>query len=125
MTFNNTYSSLDAWVSSVVTADYIDVVEDYVYLGTKFNYNGNFQKAMAKQKLQAKKAYFSMLTKFKKHNLEADVFIDLVEKLVIQTLLYGSEIWGFCNLEQLQVFLNDIMKKYLRLRKNTPMCMIN
>ena len=46
---------------------------------------------MAKQKLQAKKAYFSMLTKVKKHNLEADVFIDLVEKLVIPSLWYGQK----------------------------------
>ena len=103
----------------------IDVVEDYVYLGTKFNFNGLFHKAMSKQVLQAKKSYFSMLTKVKKHNLEADVFIDLVETLIIPRLLYGSEIWGFYKLEQPQVFLNDIMKKYLRLRKNTPMCMIN
>ena len=33
----------------------IDVVEDYVYLGTTFNFNGKFHKAMAKQVLQAKK----------------------------------------------------------------------
>ena len=45
-----------------------------------------------------------MLTKVKKHNLEADVFIDLVETLIIPRLLYGSEIWGFCELDQPQVF---------------------
>ena len=33
----------------------IDIVDDYVYLGTKFNYNGKFEKAKAKQALQAKK----------------------------------------------------------------------
>ena len=53
----------------------IDVVEDYVYLGTTFNFNGKFHKAMARQVLQAKKAYYSMLTKVKKHNLDVDVFI--------------------------------------------------
>ena len=103
----------------------IDVVEDYVYLGTTFNFNGKFHKAMAKQVLQAKKSYYSMLTKVKKHNLDVDVFIDLVEKLVIPTLLYGSEIWGFGDLKQLQTFLNKIMRRFLRLHKSTPMCMIN
>ena len=103
----------------------IDVVDDYVYLGTKFNFNGKFHKAMAKQILQAKKAYYSLLTKVKKHNLDADVFIDLVEKLVIPTLLYGSEIWGFGDLKYLQICLNNIMRKYLRLHKTTPMCMVN
>ena len=34
----------------------IDVVDDYVYLGITFNYNGNFKKAKVKQMLQAKKA---------------------------------------------------------------------
>ena len=66
-----------------------------------------------------------MLTKVKKHNLDADVFIDLVEKLVIPTLLYGSEIWGHGDLKQLQTFLNKIMRRFLRLHKSTPMCMIN
>ena len=103
----------------------IDVVEDYVYLGTTFNFNGKFHKAMAKQVLQAKKSYYSMLTKVKKHNLDVDVFIDLVEKLVIPTLLYGSEIWGHGDLKQLQTFLNKIMRRFLRLHKSTPMCMIN
>ena len=103
----------------------IDVVEDYVYLGTTFNFNGKFHKAMAKQVLQAKKAYYSMQAKVKKHNLDVDVFIDLVERLVIPTLLFGSEIWGFGDLKQLQVFLNYIMRRYLRLHKSTPMCMIN
>ena len=36
----------------------IDVVDDYVYLGTTFNYNGTFNKAKAKQVLQAKKSQF-------------------------------------------------------------------
>ena len=103
----------------------IDVVDDYVYLGTTFNFNGKFHKARAKQVLQAKKSYYSMLTKVKKHNLDVDVFIDLVEKLVIPTLLYGSEIWGYGDLKHLQTFLNKIMRRFLRLHKSTPMCMIN
>lgn len=35
----------------------IDVVEDYIYLGTKFKYHGTFHKAKAKQALQAKKGH--------------------------------------------------------------------
>ena len=38
----------------------INIVEDYVYLGTTFNYNGKFNKAKAKQVLQAIKANFSL-----------------------------------------------------------------
>ena len=43
----------------------IDVVRDYVYLGTKFNCDGRFHKAKTKHILQAKKAYYIVLTKVK------------------------------------------------------------
>ena len=52
----------------------VDVVEDYIYLGTKFNYNGKFYKAKAKQVLQARKATYSLLTKVRKLDLSVDVF---------------------------------------------------
>ena len=40
-------------------------------------------------------------------------------------LLYGSEIWGFENPKQLQTMVNNVMRKFLKLHKSTPMCMIN
>ena len=102
----------------------IDVVEDYVYLGTTFNYNGKFNKAKAKQVLQAKKATFSILTKVRQSNLSVGVFIDLFEKLTIPILLYGSEIWGYENTKQVQVMCNNVMRKFLKLHKSTSMCML-
>ena len=89
----------------------VEVVDDYVYLGTTFNYNGNFNKAMAKQVLQAKKATFSVLTKVWKLNLDVDVFTELFERLCIPVLLYGSEIWGYENSNQLQVMCNNTLRK--------------
>ena len=73
-------------------SDTIDIVEDYVYLGTTFNYNGNFNKAKAKQVLQARKANFSLSAKTKELNLSTDTFTELFERLIIPVLLYGSEI---------------------------------
>ena len=75
----------------------INVVDDYVYLGTTFNYNGTFNKAKAKQALQAKKATFSLITKIKQLNLTFETSIELFERLIIPVLLYGSEIWGYEN----------------------------
>ena len=102
----------------------VDVVTDYVYLGTTFNYNGKFNKAKSKQVLQAKKATFSLLTKVRKLNLSADVFVELFERLVIPVLLYGSEIWGYEDLKQVQIMYNNAMRNFLRLHKNTSMCMV-
>ena len=103
----------------------IDVVDDYVYLGTTFNYNGTFNKAKAKQALQAKKATFSLITKIKQLNLTFETSIELFERLIIPVLLYGSEIWGYEDPKQLQIMNNNVMRKFLKLHKSTPMCMIN
>ena len=102
----------------------VDVVEDYVYLGTTFNYNGTFHKAKAKQVLQAKKANFSLITKVRQLNLSADTFTELFERLIIPILLYGSEIWGYENPRQLQIMCNNVMRKFLRLHKSTSTCML-
>ena len=50
---------------------HIEVVDDYVYLGCTFNYNGNFHKAIAKQVSQAKKAYYSLMEKTIKFKLRS------------------------------------------------------
>ena len=73
----------------------IDIVDDYVYLGTTFNFNGTFEKAKAKQALQAKKASYGLMSRIRQHNLTFEVSIELIEKLIIPILLYGSEIWGY------------------------------
>ena len=102
----------------------INVVEDYVYLGTTFNYNGKFNKAKAKQVLQAKKANFSLQAKTRELNLAVDTFTELFERLIIPVLLYGSEIWGYEDLNQLQVTCNNVMRRFLKLHKTTPMRML-
>ena len=38
--------------------DALEVVDDFVYLGVKFNYNGNFKKAISKQMTQARKTLY-------------------------------------------------------------------
>ena len=78
----------------------IDVGDDYVYLGTTFNYNGTFNKAKSKQALQAKKDTFSLITKIKQLNLTFETAVELFERLIIPVLLYGSEIWGYENPKQ-------------------------
>ena len=102
----------------------VDIVEDYVYLGTTFNYNGNFNKAKAKQVLQARKANFSLSAKTRELNLSVDTFTELFERLIIPVLLYGSEIWGYENLNHLQVMCNNVMRRFLKLHKTTPMNML-
>ena len=102
----------------------VEVVDNYVYLGTTFNYNGNFNKAKSKQVLQARKANFSLSAKTRELNLSVDTFTELFERLIIPVLLYGSEIWGYENLNHLQVMCNNVMRRFLKLHKTTPMNML-
>ena len=53
------------------------------------------------------------------------MFVELFEKVSIPVLLYGSEVWGYENTRQLQVIVNNVMKRTLRLNKSTSVCMIN
>ena len=82
----------------------VDVAYDYVYLGVTFNYKGTFTKAMEKQINQARKAMFIVLEKARILNLPFDVICELYEKCVIPVLLYGSEVWGFSNLRDVEIF---------------------
>ena len=102
----------------------IEVVSDYVYLGVKMNYNNNFAKAIRKQLDQGRKAQFSMLVKARKLDLPIDIQCKLFDSLVSPVLLYGCEIWGYQDIEMLEIFYRKFLKKILSLRPSTPSCMI-
>ena len=57
--------------------DNIEIVDDYVYLGTTLYSNGKMDKAINKQVMQARRALFSMLTKCKKLELPIDQNCDI------------------------------------------------
>ena len=102
----------------------IEIVDDYVYLGTTFNFNGKFNKAIDKQVTQAKRAMYSMLTKAKQLSLPLDIQCELIDQLVLPILVYGCEVWGFQKLDQIEVFFRKFLKYILKLNKSTPNCMV-
>jgi predicted DNA-binding protein YlxM (UPF0122 family) len=83
----------------------INVVDDYTYLGTTFNYNGRFCKAISKQVNQATRAMFALNTKAKKLSLPVDIQLELFECTLVPILLYGCEIWGLGDINHIEVFL--------------------
>ena len=82
----------------------LDVVDEHVYFGVKFNYNGNYKKMIAKQITQARNALYCMLKKARKLQLPIDIQCQLFDHLVLPILLYGSEVWGYEDLLQVEVF---------------------
>ena len=102
----------------------VEVVDDYIYLGVTFNYNGSFIKAMNKQVSQARKAMFAILQKSRQLYLPIDIVCELYERCVIPILLYGCEIWGFENLHCLEIFHRNFLRRILKSFNFTPNCML-
>ena len=77
-------------------------MEDYVYLGVIFRYNG-FKRAIDEQINQAQKAMFLMQEKVGIFTLPFDIVYELYDKCVIPVLLYGCEVWGSRNIRDVEI----------------------
>ena len=77
---------------------------------------------MEKQINQARKAMFIVLEKVRILNLPFDVICELYEKCVIPVLLYDSEVWGFSNLRDVEIFF--FLRLVLKTFKFTANCML-
>ena len=104
--------------------DHIEVVDDYTYLGTVFNFNGSFKKAIEKQINQGRRAYYALLSKIRKLQLPVDIAFELFNQLIVPILTYGCEVWGFMDLSQLEIFQRKFIKTVLHLNKCTPNAMV-
>ena len=102
----------------------IHVVEHYTYLGTIMNYNTRYSKAIHKQVTQSNRALFSLRSKQAKFQLPLDILFNFFDTLIIPILLYGSEIWGYEKLSEIDVFYKKIIKNSLKLNLQTADCMV-
>ena len=104
--------------------DSIQIVEDFDYLGIKFNYNNKVKKSINKQVTQARRAMFSLISKARKLNLPIDIQLELFDQLVRPILLYGCEVWAFGDISYVEKFYLKFCIQLLRLRTSTANCMI-
>ena len=102
----------------------IEIVDDFNYLGVKFNYNNKTKKTIAKQVTQARRAMFSLVSKARKLDLPIDIQLELFDQLVIPILLYGCEVWAFGDIADIETFYLRFCKQVLRLKTNTATCMV-
>ena len=66
-----------------IVIESIDVVDEYIYLGTTLNCNGSLKKTITKQISQAKGALFSLIAKAQRLNLPIDIVVELDDQLVL------------------------------------------
>lgn len=102
----------------------LDIVDSLTYLGIVFKFNGNFSDARKKLVEQSQKSLFSIFKKIRNHSIPVDVQLKLFDSLVEPILLYGSEVWGYENLEIIERVHLQFCKRILNLRPSTPNFMV-
>ena len=102
----------------------IDTDTDYCYLGVVFNFNGKFTKAIEERITLARKALFGLNSKAERLHLPPDIHIDLFNKMVLPICIYGCEVWGYANVEKLEIFFRKFLKRVLWVNKSTPNCIV-
>lgn len=102
----------------------LEVIDQYIYLGMLFNYDGTFYKTAEKQIQQATRAMYSLLTKARRLSLPLDITCELFDQTVLPVLTYACEVWGCGNLNSIEVFYRKFLKMILHLNASTPNCII-
>ena len=77
----------------------LEQVEDHIYLGVCFNWNGSFVKAKKLLHDKASKAIYSIIQKGRRLNLPTDIMLKLFDSCVEPILLYGCKVWGYENVD--------------------------
>jgi hypothetical protein len=99
--------------------DIIDVVNDFNYLGTVFNYTGNF--ALNQEHLigKALKAMNILLCKCKEYDLSPKTLCQLFDAFVVSILNYACEIWGNSKSKEIERIHLKFCKRLLKVQPNT------
>ena len=104
--------------------DELEVVNEYVYLGTTFSSNGSMKAAVEKQIAQANRALFKLRTIAASLNLSIDTQCELYDRMILPILLYGCEVWGTKMIDRIELFHRRFMKQLLKLPRSTANCML-
>ena len=102
----------------------LEIVNEYKYLGILLSRSGSFSRNKKYLAQQANKALFSLFRKSRNLNLSIDLQIELFNKTVKPILLYGCEIWGYGNFDDLERVQLKFLKYALNMKKSTPTFMI-
>jgi len=80
--------------SWLINNEFIEIVDNFVYLGIKFHYTGNMSHTVKILNEQALRAYHHLLSIFSRVKLDVKTKLSLFDSLVAPIILYGSEVWG-------------------------------
>ena len=102
----------------------IEIVDEFIFLGTLFNFNGKFNKARKHACNQATKAMFAVISKARKLNLPIDIQLHLFDSVIQPILLYGCEVWGIEDCKDIERLHLKFCKTILGVSQYTSSAMI-
>ena len=107
--------------------DELEVVNEYVHLGTTFSPNGSMKAAIEKQIVQANLALFKLRTIAFSLNLSIDTQCELYDRMILPILMYGCEVWGTKRIDRIELFHRRFMEQLLKLPdpQENACCMAN
>ena len=73
---------------------------------------------------QAQKSLFAIYKKIRIQNIPIDLQLKLFDSLVEPIILYGSEVWGFENIQIMEKIHLTFCKRILNVRLTTPNHMV-
>ena len=82
----------------------LDNVRDYKYLGITFTKQNKFNITKILSKQKATKAMYFVLSKSKDNNFSVECKLKLFDSLVLPVVLYGCEIWGYENINIIEIY---------------------
>jgi hypothetical protein len=103
-----------------INGEKVEIVDNFVYLGVRFNYNGTFKLCVKTLQDQALKAYFNLLYLFDRVDLDVKTKFTLFDAMVAPILLYGAEVWGVYNLHEIDKLHLRFCKQILGVKSQTP-----
>ena len=102
----------------------IDIVFSYKFMGVIFQYNNSFTEIIAYNISKANKDVFSLTALARQRSLKIQTTLYLFDRTVVPFLLYGFEVWGHENLEQLEMFQRKFLRRIMGVTYNAPNPMI-
>ena len=111
-------------ISFNIAGNEIEIIKEFKYLGVLFTKNGRFVQHIKYLSSLAKKSMQLLRKRIVNLRLPVDCQLKLFDQTIVPILLYGSETFGFENLQPLEKIHLDFLKSILRMKSSTPLIMV-
>ena len=85
---------------------------------------GNLNKNVKILHDQAEKAMFALLARCNKYALPVDLQLKLFDAMILPIVMYGAEVWGYCNIQKIESLHLKFCKYILNVKPSTRNFMI-